>query len=87
MPHGCLTVVGFDGTPLQLPLDKLVIHARSVTGHLTGSPTDTEQAMRFALASGVRHLVQTRPLQQVNEALDAQKAGRARFRMVLTPAD
>ncbi|WP_322619753.1 zinc-binding dehydrogenase [Streptomyces acidicola] len=23
VPHGCLTVVGFDGTPLQLPLDKL----------------------------------------------------------------
>ncbi|MFJ9588202.1 alcohol dehydrogenase catalytic domain-containing protein [Streptomyces acidicola] len=87
VPHGSLTVVGFDGTPLQLPLDKLVIHARSVTGHLTGSPTDTEQAMRFALASGVRPLVQTRPLHQVNEALDVQKTGRARFRMVLTPAD
>ncbi|BCK67480.1 Zn-dependent alcohol dehydrogenase [Streptomyces libani subsp. rufus] len=85
VPHGRLTVVGFDGAPLQLPLDKLVMHARSVTGHVTGNPTDTEQAMRFALASGVRPLVQTAPLEQVSEALKTQQAGQARFRMVLTP--
>lgn len=85
VPHGRLTVVGFDGTPLQLPLDKLVMHARSVTGHITGNPTDTEQAMRFALASGVRPRVQTAPLEQVGEALKTQQAGQAHFRMVLTP--
>ncbi|MER7332997.1 alcohol dehydrogenase catalytic domain-containing protein [Micromonospora sp. NPDC000119] len=86
VPHGRLTVVGFDGTPLQLPLGKLVMSSRSVAGHVTGNPTDTEQAMRFALASGVRPHVQTAPLEQVGEALKAQRAGQARFRMVLTPA-
>ncbi|MEU4197102.1 alcohol dehydrogenase catalytic domain-containing protein [Kribbella sp. NPDC026611] len=85
VPHGRLTVVGFDGTPLQLPLDKLVMHARSVTGQLTGSPTDTEQAMRFALATDVRPRVQTTPLEQADAALKTQQAGQARFRMVLTP--
>ena len=79
-PHGRLTVVGFDGTPLELPLDRLVMHAR----HVTGSPVDTEQAMRFALASGVRPQVQTAPLEQAAEALKTQQAGQARFRMVLT---
>lgn len=83
-PHGRLTVVGFDGTPLELPLDRLVMHARHVTGHVTGSPVDTEQAMRFALASGVRPQVQTAPLEQAAEALKTQQAGQARFRMVLT---
>jgi alcohol dehydrogenase len=84
-PHGRLTVVGFDGTPLRLPLAKLVMHARSVTGHVTGNPTDTEQAMRFALVSGVRPRVRAVPLEQAGEALTTQQAGQARFRMVLTP--
>ncbi|MET9085866.1 zinc-binding dehydrogenase [Streptomyces sp. NPDC004237] len=86
-PHGRLTVVGFDGSPLQLPLDKLVMHARHVTGHVTGSPVDTEQAMRFALASGVRPQVQSAPLEQAADALKIQQAGQARFRMVLTTGD
>ena len=83
-PHGRLTVVGFDGSPLQLPLAKLVMGARSVTGHLTGSPADTEQAMRFAVATGVRPRVQTAPLEEAPQALDTQQEGKARFRMVLT---
>ncbi|WP_416980737.1 alcohol dehydrogenase catalytic domain-containing protein [Streptomyces sp. T028] len=84
-PHGKLTVVGFDGSPLQLPLAKLVMGARSVTGHLTGSPADTEQAMRFAVATGVRPRVQTVPLEEAQQALDIQQEGKARFRMVLIP--
>ncbi|MGI5453535.1 alcohol dehydrogenase catalytic domain-containing protein [Streptomyces sp. CA-249302] len=83
-PHGRLTVVGFDGTPLELPLAKLVMGARSVTGQLTGSPADTEQAIRFAVATGVRPRVQTVPLEEAQQALDTQQDGKARFRMVLT---
>lgn len=86
-PHGCLTVVGFDATPLQLPLAQLVMHARSVTGHVTGTPTDTEQAMRFALATGIRPRVQTYPLDQAAAALTSQIEGRARFRNVLIPSE
>ncbi|MEU4446191.1 alcohol dehydrogenase catalytic domain-containing protein [Actinosynnema sp. NPDC050801] len=84
-PHGRLTVAGLDGTPVRLPLGDLVMHARSVTGHLTGNPVDTEQAMRFALAGGVRPHVRTAPLEHVDEALKIQQAGQARFRMVLLP--
>ncbi|MET9080844.1 alcohol dehydrogenase catalytic domain-containing protein [Streptomyces sp. NPDC004237] len=84
-PHGRLIVVGFDGSPLQLPLAKLVMGARSVTGHLTGSPADTEKAMRFAVATGVRPRVQTVPLEEAQQALEIQQEGRARFRMVLAP--
>jgi alcohol dehydrogenase len=80
VPHGRLTVVGFDGASLPVPLGKLVMHGRSITGHLTGSPTDTEQAMRFALATGVRPIVETAPLREAGEALARPK----RFRTVLT---
>ncbi|WP_256727207.1 zinc-binding dehydrogenase [Streptomyces acidiscabies] len=69
-PHGRLTVVGFDGMPLQLPMGKLVMGAPTVAGHLTGSPADTEQAMRFAVTTGVRPVVETVALEE----------GKARFR-------
>lgn len=84
-PHGRLTVVGFDAQPLPIPLGKLTMHARSVTGHLTGSPADTEQAMRFALATGVRPWVEPVPIDQADQALQALKTGQARFRKVLIP--
>ncbi|MBO8196391.1 alcohol dehydrogenase catalytic domain-containing protein [Streptomyces oryzae] len=83
-PHGRLTVVGFDGAPLHLPLGNLVMNAQSITGHLTGTPSETEQAMRFALATGVRPWVQPVPLDDVRQALDTLREGRARFRLVLT---
>ncbi|WP_199198854.1 alcohol dehydrogenase catalytic domain-containing protein [Amycolatopsis sp. CA-128772] len=84
-PHGRLVVAGLDGAPVSLPLGKLVMHARAVTGHLTGSPVDTEQAMRFAVATGVRPWVEPVPLDDASDALDDLKAGRARFRKVLVP--
>ncbi|MDX3385212.1 zinc-binding dehydrogenase [Streptomyces niveiscabiei] len=84
-PHGQFTVVGFDGTPLPLPLGKLVMGARTIAGHLTGSPADTEQAMRFAATTGVRPMVETAPLEEAQHALKTQQEGKARFRMVLNP--
>lgn len=83
-PHGHLTVIAFGREPLPLRLDKLVAHARTISGHLTGSPVDTEAAMRFAVTNGVRPHIQTMPLDRAPEALAVQQAGRARFRMVLT---
>ncbi len=83
-PHGRLTVVGFDGTALPVPLGKLVMHARTIAGHVTGNPADTEQALRFAQAANIRPWVQTVPLAQAAEALKNQRSGHARFRMVLT---
>lgn len=83
-PHGRLTVIGLDDAPMQLPLGTLVMHARSITGHLTGSPADTELAMRFAVTTWVRPHVEVVPLDAAADALARQQAGQARFRMVLT---
>ena len=53
-------------------------------GHLTGTPVQTEAAMRFAVQNAVRPVVQTRPLSQAAQALAEQQAGAVRFRMVLS---
>lgn len=83
-PHGQLTVIGFDAAPMTVDLGKIVAHARTITGHLTGSPVETEAAMQFAVTNGVRPIIEVKPLIQAAEALADQQAGKARFRMVLT---
>lgn len=83
-PHSRPTVAGFDATAVRLPMADLVMHSRSITGHLTGSTTAIEQAVRCTVTTGARPRVQTLPLQGAGQGLKAQQAGEARFRIVPT---
>ena len=65
------------------PLD-IINSGLSVTGHPSGTARDVEETLHFALLTGVRAMVEERPLGQAAEAFEAMDAGRARYRMVLT---
>ncbi|MEU6348482.1 alcohol dehydrogenase catalytic domain-containing protein [Streptomyces sp. NPDC047072] len=52
--HGRLTLVGVDAGSVTVPAARLVMNGHTLTGHLTGSPRETEEAMRFAVTHGVR---------------------------------
>ncbi|MGY5764408.1 alcohol dehydrogenase catalytic domain-containing protein [Brachybacterium sp. DNPG3] len=82
-PHGRLVLVGVDGGALALPVAPMVMNALTVTGHLTGSPADTEQAMGFAVRHGIRPITRTVPLTEAATALQMLRDGGARFRLVL----
>ncbi|UYQ77728.1 zinc-binding dehydrogenase [Glutamicibacter sp. JL.03c] len=82
-PHGRLVMIGVDAEALELPAGPIISHALSITGHLTGSPADTEQAMEFAVRNNIRPVVQTFPLVQAQTALIVLREGQARFRLVL----
>lgn len=82
-PHGRLTLIGVDTGSVDLPAAQLVMRGHTVIGHLTGSPLDTEEAMRFAVLNDVRPMSERQPLEQANEALARLEAGSARFRIVL----
>ncbi|KRE27665.1 alcohol dehydrogenase [Mycobacterium sp. Soil538] len=83
-PAGELVAVGV--TPENLPISPLdLINAGlSVSGHPSGTSRDVEETLHFALLSGVRAMVEERPLAEAAEAFAAMDAGRARYRMVLT---
>nr|WP_281272560.1 alcohol dehydrogenase catalytic domain-containing protein [Salana multivorans] len=81
--HGRLVLVGVDGEQLAIPVGQLVSKAQTVTGQLTGSPLDTEEAMRFAVLTGVRPVIERAPLGAAQAALERLRAGEARFRIVL----
>jgi alcohol dehydrogenase len=83
-PQGELVTVGVTPEPLPVsPLD-LITPGLSVTGHPSGTARDVEETLHFAMLSGVRAVIEERPLAQAAEAFEAMKTGKARYRMVLT---
>ena len=82
-PRGELVLIGV--TPDNLPISPLdLINAGlSVSGHPSGTSRDVEETMQFALQTGVRAVVEERPLAEAAEAYEAMDTGKARYRMVL----
>jgi uncharacterized zinc-type alcohol dehydrogenase-like protein len=49
-----------------------------------GSPAATATMLRFAARHDIRPQIETFPMAEVNAAVDHLRAGRARYRVVLT---
>jgi D-arabinose 1-dehydrogenase-like Zn-dependent alcohol dehydrogenase len=60
MPRGELVIAGLGGeTPLAISGLSLIIGERSVSGTLTGSSHDSEDALAFSALQGIRAMVET----------------------------
>lgn len=84
--HGQLTLVGVDAGSVTVPAAQLVMNGDTVTGHLTGSARETEEAMQFAVTNDVRPMIERMPLAQAGEAVTRLRSGASRFRTVLDTA-
>ena len=82
-PQGELVIIGV--TPEHLPVSplQLINAGLSITGHPSGTSRDVEETMHFALQTGVRAVIEERPLTEAAEAYQAMDTGKARYRMVL----
>jgi len=83
-PNGKLMVVGATIDPIEVTPVQLIFGSKAVQGWAAGTPTDSEDTMRFAELSGVRAMVETYPLEKAGEAYARMMSGRAQFRVVLT---
>ena len=83
-PEGELVIVGVTPDPLPITPVDLILAGRRVSGHPSGTSRDVEETMHFALQSGVRAMIEEKPLSEAAEAYAAMEEGRARYRMVLT---
>ncbi len=81
-PRGRLCLVGVPDHDLKIPSFPLLME-RSVSGGACGSPSDTAAMLDFAARKGIRPVVETFPMAEVNKALDHLRAGKARYRVVL----
>ncbi|QEC48003.1 zinc-binding dehydrogenase [Baekduia soli] len=83
-PRGRLIIVGASMDPLEIPPAALIGGSNAIVGHASGTSKDSEDTLAFSVLSGVRPMIQTRPLEEAAEAYETMMSGAARFRMVLT---
>jgi D-arabinose 1-dehydrogenase-like Zn-dependent alcohol dehydrogenase len=82
--NGSLLVVGADLAPLEIPAATLLSGRKRVQGWASGTPSDSEDTLRFAALTGVRPAIERFPLEKVAEAYARMTSGHAQFRVVLT---
>jgi D-arabinose 1-dehydrogenase-like Zn-dependent alcohol dehydrogenase len=83
-PNGKLVVIGAAFDPIQVTPLQLITGSRTIQGWWSGTPTDSEDTLRFAELSGVRPMIETFPLEKAGEAYARMMSGKAEFRVVLT---
>ena len=83
-PNGKFIVVGISSDPIGVTPLQLISGERVIQGSAVGTPTDSEDTLRFAELSGVRPMIETYPLERAQEAFARMMSGDAQFRVVLT---
>jgi D-arabinose 1-dehydrogenase-like Zn-dependent alcohol dehydrogenase len=83
-PNGKLIVIGAAPEPIEVTPIQLIGGSRTIQGWASGTPTDSEDTLRFAELSGVRPMIETYPLEKAGEAYARMMSGKAQFRVVLT---
>jgi D-arabinose 1-dehydrogenase-like Zn-dependent alcohol dehydrogenase len=82
--NGKLIVVGVAFDPIEVTPVQLISGNRNIQGWITGTPTDSEDTLRFSELTGVRPMIETYPLERAAEAYARMMSGDAKFRVVLT---
>ncbi len=82
-PKGRLHLVGATLEPLSIPVFSLLPAQRSVSASPVGSPATIAQMLDFAARHDILPQVEEFPIEQVNEAIQHLRDGKARYRVVL----
>jgi uncharacterized zinc-type alcohol dehydrogenase-like protein len=81
-PQGRLVLVGIPESALKI-MPFPLLSEKSVSGGSCGGTIDTKLMLDFAARTGVRPIVESFPMADVNKALDHVRAGKPRYRVVL----
>ncbi len=80
---GQLLIVGSSMEPLAVNTAAMIGKRNSIKSWPSGTCTDSEDTMRFAVQTGVRAMIETMPLERAPEGYERMMSGAARFRVVL----
>jgi D-arabinose 1-dehydrogenase-like Zn-dependent alcohol dehydrogenase len=83
-PNGKLMVIGATSDPIEVTPVQLITGSRTIQGWAAGTPTDSQDTLRFAELTGVRPMIETYPLEEAADAYARMMSGKAQFRVVLT---
>lgn len=82
-PRGRLHLVGAVLEPLDLGVFPLLVAQRSVSSSPVGDPATIRKMLEFAERHDVQPITEHFPFEQVNDALEHLRQGKARYRIVL----
>ena len=82
--NGRLMVVGASMDPIEVTPPQWIFGNRSIQGWASGTPTDSEDTLRFAELTGVRPMIERYSLAKAGDAYARMMSGKAEFRAVLT---
>ncbi len=80
---GRLVIVGASPDPFAVSSLQLILTRKSIVGWPSGTSIDSEDALKFAAANGVRPMIEVFPLERAADAYDRMISGKVRFRSVL----
>jgi propanol-preferring alcohol dehydrogenase len=80
---GTLVIVGASPDPFPVSTPQLILVRKSIMGWPSGTSIDSEDALKFAAANGVRPMIEVFPLERAADAYDRMISGKVRFRSVL----
>lgn len=83
-PKGKLHTVGAVLEPMPVPAMGLIMGQKSVSGTPLGSPATTAMMLDFCARHKLAPTTEVFPMERVNDALEHLRAGKARYRIVLT---
>jgi len=82
-PKGVLHTVGAVLEPMAIPAFSLIGGEKSVAGSPLGSPALTRTMLEFCVRHNILPVTEEFVMQDVNEALEHLRSGKARYRLVL----
>lgn len=82
-PRGTLHIVGAAPAPIQIKAFALISGQRSVAGSPLGSPATTATMLQFAARHKIAPVVERFKAENINDAVERVRSGKARYRVVL----
>ncbi|MED1644431.1 alcohol dehydrogenase AdhP [Brevibacillus agri] len=81
---GSVVVVGLPNAELPIPIFDTVLNGVTVKGSIVGTRKDMQEALDFAARGKVRAIIETQPLEKINEIFERMEKGQINGRVVLT---
>lgn len=82
-PKGRFHVVGVVPNPLEMQIFPMIMGQKSLSATPLGSPATVAKMLDFIARHHIEPVAEIFPLEQVNEAMEHLKAGKARYRVIL----
>jgi len=81
--NGKMVIVGASMEPIEVTPAQLIRGNKGLQGWASGTSTDSEDTLKFAVLTGVRPMIEKYPLERAAEAYDRMMSGKAEYRVVL----